>query len=93
MSRKEPFGFINTPSDSGSGDTEGPEFIRCMDGRKPQVHEVWTFGEDGFTCEVHPTVPVDVGAGFVGEFENDYLTPSWRRVPMFGRNSNNGSAE
>ena len=36
---------------------------------------------------------VDVGAGFVGEFSNNYLTTSWQRVPMFGRNSINGSVK
>ena len=44
--------------------------------------------------EVHPTARLDVGSGFVGEcFDTDYLTISWRRVPMFGRNSINGSIE
>ena len=42
---------------------------------------------------VHPTARVDVGAGFIRYFVTDYFTPSWRRVPMFGRNSNNGSVE
>ena len=36
-----------------------------VDGRDPQIHEVWTFGDDGVTQEVHPTTRVDVGAGFV----------------------------
>ena len=39
------------------------------------------------------TARVDVGSGFVGEFATDDLTPSWRRVPMFGRNSTNGSVK
>ena len=56
-----------------------------MDGREPQIHEVWTFGEDGVTREVHPTARVDVGAGFVREFSTNYLTESCRRFPMFGR--------
>ena len=54
-------------SDSGSGYEDRPEFIRCVDGRDPQIHEVWTFGEDVVTCEVHSIARVDVGAGFVGE--------------------------
>ena len=64
-----------------------------MDGQEPQIHEVWTFGEDGITREVHPIAQVDVGAGFFEKFATDYLTESWRRVPMFGGNSINGSVE
>ena len=41
--------------------------------------------------EVHMIERVDVGAGFVGEFATDCLTPSWRRIPMFGVNPINGS--
>ena len=55
-----------------------------MDVREPQVREVWTFGEDGVTPEVHPTARVDVGAGFVGGFSTNYLTGDGRRIPMFG---------
>ena len=36
---------------------------------------------------------MDVGAGFNGEFSTDYLTTSWRRILMFGRNYINGSVE
>ena len=77
----------------GSGGEYGTKFFRCVDGRQPQIHEVWTFAEDGVTREVHLTARVDVSAGFVGEFDSDYLTPSWRRVPMFGRIYINGSVE
>ena len=80
-------------SDSGIGDEDGPKFIQCVDGRKPQIHEVWTFSEDGVTCEIHPTEWVDVGAGFVSEFVTNYLTPSWRRISTFGENSINGTIQ
>ena len=62
-----------------------------MDGQEHQIHEVWNFGEDGVTREVHPTAQVDIGYGFVGEFATNDLTPSCSKVPMFGRNSINGS--
>ena len=65
MAKQEPVGSIGRPSDSVSRDTEGPKFIQCVDGRDPQIHEVWTFGEDGVTREVHLTSQVDVGTGFV----------------------------
>ena len=64
-----------------------------MDGREPQIHKVWNFGEDIVTCEAHPTARVDVGAGFVGGFATNYLTPSWVRIPMFEVNSINGSVQ
>ena len=64
-----------------------------MDRREPQIHEAWTFGEDGITREVHLTAQVDVVAGFVEEFATNYLTPSWRRIYMFGINYINGSVE
>ena len=61
----EPVGSIDSPYNSGSRDAEGPEFIQCVDGREPQINEVWNFGEDGVTCEFHPTARVDVGSGFL----------------------------
>ena len=64
-----------------------------MDRRETQIHGVWTFGEDGVTREVHPTARLGVGTEFIRYFATDYLTESWRRVPMFGRNFINGSME
>ena len=93
MARREPVGSIYWPSDYGSGDVYGPEFIRCVDGRQPQIHEVCSFGEYGVTHEVRTTARVDVGTGFVGEFATDYVTPIWRRVTMFGRHYINVSVE
>ena len=65
MSGKEPDGLIDTASYYGIRGVEGPEFIRCMDRRKSQVHEVLTFGEYGITHEIHLAVQVDVGTRFV----------------------------
>ena len=58
MPRQDPVGYICRPSDSGSGDKDGPDFIRCFDVRQPKIHEVWTFGEDGITPEVYSTTHV-----------------------------------
>ena len=66
MARQEKVGSIRWCSDSGSGDEDGPESIQCVDVREPHIQEVWSFGEDGVTREVHPTARVDVGSGFVG---------------------------
>ena len=93
MARWEPVGAICWPSNSGSGEKDGPEFIRCVDRRQPKIHKVWTFGEDGITSEVHPTARVDVSAFIGGCFASDYLTPTWRRIPMFGRNYINESVD
>ena len=64
-----------------------------MDGRKTQVHEVWTFSEDGVTPEVYPTARVEVGAGSVGGFATNYLTADGRMIPMFRVNSINRSTQ
>ena len=71
MDRREPVGSFDKPSDFGSGDAEGLEFIRCVDEREPHIREVWTFSEDGVTHEVHLTVQVDIGARVVGEFASN----------------------
>ena len=86
-------GSIFWPSDSGCGDDDEPQFICCVDGRQPEIHEVWIFGEDCVTPEVHPSARVYVG-NFVGDyFATNYLTPTWSKVPMFDRKSTNGSDE
>ena len=89
----EPVRALFRPSDSGCGYDDGLQFIHCVDKRQPEIHEVWTFGEDGVTPEVHLTARADVVA-FVGDYFSTYsLAPTWRRVPMFGRKSINGSIE
>ena len=71
MARQEPVGYILWPHDYVSGDDEGPNFIRCVDDREPQIHEFWAFGDDGITHEVHPTERVYTSAGVVEEFASD----------------------
>ena len=53
------------PSDSGCGYSDRSNFIRCVDGREPEVDEVWILGEDGVDPKVHPTAQVDVDVGVV----------------------------
>ena len=53
-----------------------------MDGREPQIHEVWNFGEDGVSREVQLTAQVDVGSGLFGEFANNYLNETLCRSPF-----------
>ena len=66
MHRCKPVGVIYQPSSSGSGVEYGLEFIRCVGGREPQIHELWSFVEDGITREVHPFAQIDVG-NFIGD--------------------------
>ena len=76
MVRRDPVGSIRWPSNSDFGDEDRYKFIQCVDRRKPQINEVWNFGEDGVTREVHPTTRVEVGAGLVSEFATDYFIES-----------------
>ena len=93
MPRLEPVGSIFRPSDSGYGDGDGPQFIFCVDSQQPKIHEVCISGEYSVTPEVHTTAFLDVVA-FVGDyFSTFYITPTWSRVPMFGRKLSNGSVE
>ena len=49
MAGQEPVGDIHRRSDSVSGDEDGPNFIRCVDGQEPHINKVWDFVEDGVT--------------------------------------------
>ena len=93
MPRQEPVGAIRQPSKSGIVDDDVFEFIRCVGGLLPKIHEFWTFGEDVITPEVRPFACVDVSAFVRDYFVTNYLTENGRRVPMFGRKLINGSFE
>ena len=66
-------GSIRQTSNPGSRSTEDTAFVQCVDGREPQIHELWCLGLDNITCEVHPTSRVEFPAGTVGEFVTNYL--------------------
>ena len=66
-------GSIRMSQDSGSGSTEGTDFIKCIDGQQPQIHEFWCLGLDWIIREFCPTERVEVPAGNVGEFGTNYL--------------------
>ena len=86
-----PVGPICWPFDSCSRGTKRPEFIQYVDGRKPQMHEIWCLGSDGITHELHPKAQVYVNAGNVGQFSTNYLSKNSRRIPFLGQSSINGS--
>ena len=84
-------GVICWPSESGCRDDDGPQFVCCVDGRHPKVHNFWIFREGRVTPKVHLSTRVDIGI-FVGDyFANNCLTPTWCRVPMFRRKLIDGS--
>ena len=91
MHRRELVGSIRQTSNSGSGSDDGIEFIRCVDRRQPEIHEVWTFGDDVITPEVHYFARVDVRDLIRDCFATNYHAENGRRVPMLGRKLINGS--
>ena len=93
MTRRKPVGVIRQPSNSGSADEDGLEFICCVGGREPQIHKLWIFDEDGITREVHPFTWINV-IKFSGDcFRTAYATEIGRRVFIYGQKSINGSVE
>ena len=80
MSMPDPVGAISWPSDSCCGDSDRFHFICCVDGREPEVNEVWILGEDGVTLEFYPTAQVDVGAVIVGDFATHYINENRRSL-------------
>ena len=81
MPRRKPVGVIRQPSNSGSGADDRLEFIRCVGGREPQIHELWTFAEDGITCKVHPFARAEVG-DFYGDCFHTYYMTEERCTPL-----------
>ena len=93
MHRRKPVGVIRQPSNSGSRSDDRLDFIRCVGGREPQIHKLWTFPEGGITRKVRPFARVDVG-DFSGDcFQAYYTTEERRRVTIFGQISINASIE
>ena len=93
MTLRKPAGVIRQPSISGSGDEDGLDFIRCVGGREPQIHELRSFAKDRITREVHPFARIDIG-DFSGDcFHTAYATEIGRRVFIYVRKSINGSVE
>ena len=78
---------------SGNGGKDGISFVRCVDGREPQIHKLWSFNEDRINREVHPFAHVDVGNFSEDYFETLYMTEEARRVNIFGQISINVSME
>ena len=93
MIQRRPMGSILQPSDFGSGGTKGVEFIRCVHGRKPQIHEIWCLGSNGVTHKVHQTSQIDVGAETVRQFWTQYFDENGRIIPVISQISINRSIQ
>ena len=93
MIRRSPMGTIYRPSYSGSGGTEATAFIQCINGREPQIHELWCLCLDRICRKVHSTAYVEVPAGTIRYFVTDYIAKNGRQIPIIGQLSVNGSVQ
>ena len=91
MPRRDPAGAIRQPISYGSGDADRLVFIHCVGGIQPEIHGVWTFGDDGTTPKVHPFERVDVGAPLRDCLVTKFFAENGRRVPIYGQKLINGS--
>ena len=93
MPRREPVRVIYHPFLSGNRGKDGIDFFCCVDGREPQIHELWSFAEDGITREVHPFACVNIGDLSGDCFQTYYMTEEDRRVTIFGQRPINASVK
>ena len=82
---------VRSPSNSNSGGPETGAFIQCVNGRKPQIHELWCWDIDGICHELHPAVRVEIPAGTVRESFTKYLSLNGRRNQIISELSINRS--
>ena len=85
MIRHAPMGTIRRPSDSGSRVTEATSFIQCINGREPQIHDLWYMDLDGISCKVHYSALLKFPAGTIGEFVTDNLAENGSRIDIIGQ--------
>ena len=83
MSMPNPVIDTKSPSNSGCGDADISNFFRCVEGREPEVNEVWIFGEGNATPKVHSMVRIDVEYGVVYKFATNYLTENGFNTSIF----------
>ena len=93
MLRRETVRAICQPLKCGSGADDGIGFIPCVGGQQTEIHDFWTFGDNGITPKVHHFARVDVDA-FIGDcFGTDCLAENGRRVINYGHKLINGSVK
>ena len=93
MTRRKPVWVIRQPSNYGSRDEYGLEFICCVGGREPQTHELWSFAEDRITRKVHPFAQIYIDNFSGDSFQTAYATEIGRRMSIYFWKSMNGSVE
>ena len=71
MTLPAPFRATCWPSDSCCGGADRSKFVRCVDRRDPEVHEVWIWGDDGITPEVHLTAQIDIEPWITRDFSTN----------------------
>ena len=82
---------ILRPSNSGNRGPDTGTFIQCVNGREPQIHELWCWDIDRICRKVHPAARVEIPAGTVREFVTDYLSENEKRNYIIGEFPINGS--
>ena len=78
---------------SGRGGEIDVMYIRCIEGREPEVFELWAFAEDGIR-KIHLYARVQISDDFVGEtFYSHFLNAREIRIPFLVRRAVNGSVQ
>ena len=86
-------GTIHRPWYSGSGGTEAADFIQCINGKEPLIHELWCLGLNVISRKVHPTARVEVPDGSVRERVTNYLAKNRRQIEIIEKNYVNNSVQ
>ena len=78
---------------NGRGGKVDVMYTRCIEGREPEVFELWDFSEDGIR-EFHPYSQVQSSNIFLGgTFYTHFFNAREIRIPFLGRRSVNGSVQ
>ena len=72
---------------------DGVWFTRCVEGKGPEIYELWTFTEDR-TRKVHPFARIQISDNFTGKtFHTDFVSEKGGRVAFLDRRPVNRSVE
>ena len=93
MIRRRPMESIRRHSNPSSCSTKDTAFVQCVDGREPQIHELWSLDLYRIIRKVHPTARVEVISGNVRKFVTNYLAENGRIIQTIGQLSINDSVQ